>query len=284
MIRIVEVGPRDGLQNEKKTLDIETRLAFVSKLVDAGLKSIEVGAFVSSEKIPQMAMSKELVEKINFKYAKNKKLNFPVLVPNERGMKDALESGVNEVAIFAACTEGFSKANINCSIAESFERFKPVMELANKNNVRVRGYLSTAFYCPYDGKTKPQKVLELTKKLLSMGCYEVSIGDTIGHATPGDVAVLLKLLKTKKVNFKKIAMHFHDTKRMALANVLESLKHHITVFDASVGGLGGCPYAPGARGNVATEDVVYMLNGMKLKTGVDIKKLQAIKSWITPHL
>ncbi len=284
MIRIVEVGPRDGLQNEKKYLDFSVRLELIQKLVDSGLKTIEIGAFVSSEKIPQMAQSLEITQKINDIYNIRKSKNqFPVLVPNERGMQDALKAHIKEVAIFTAASETFNQANINCSIEESFERFHPVLNLAKKNKIKVRGYLSTCFYCPYEGKIKPQKVVLLAKRLLQLGCYEVSIGDTIGAAAPTEVATVLKGLKTE-IRGKKIAMHFHDTRGTALANVLESLKYGVKTFDSSIGGLGGCPYAPGAQGNVSTEDIVYMLHGMGLKTGINLQKLIETNQWLSEKM
>lgn len=284
MIRIVEVGPRDGLQNEKVHLDLATRTELIQKLVAAGLKAVEIGAFVSSDKIPQMAQSLELVKKINELYSiKKLKLQFPVLVPNERGMLDAMHASVKEVAIFTAASEKFNQANINCSIEESFKRFLPVLELAKKNKIKVRGYLSTCFYCPYEGKIRPKKVIQLVKRLLKLGCYEVSIGDTIGAATPTEVSVVLKGLKNEIRN-KKIAMHFHDTRGTALANILESLKHGVKTFDSSIGGLGGCPYAPGAQGNVSTEDVIYMLHGMGLKTGVSLEKLIQVNGWLSEKM
>ena len=279
-IKIVEVGPRDGLQNEKQLLPTEIKVELIEKLLETGLTTIEVGAFVSAEKIPQMKDSSEIMKSLGLKYSKNKKLNFPVLVPNEKGMMNAISSGVREVAIFAACSESFSKANINCSIEESFQRFEPVMKLAKKNKIKVRGYLSTCFYCPYEGKIDPKKVVQLAKRFIKMGCYEVSIGDTIGAATPLEVKNLITLFK-KSIPPKKLAMHFHDTRGTALANVLESLKNGITTFDSSIGGLGGCPFAPGAQGNVSTEDLVYMLNGMNYKTGIDIKKLIAVGNWLS---
>jgi hydroxymethylglutaryl-CoA lyase len=277
-IKIVEMGPRDGLQNEKKILKLHTRSEFICRLVDAGLENIEIGAFVSPQKIPQMAGSAEVVKSINSTYP-DKKLNFPVLVPNERGMEDALKAGAREVAVFAAASESFSKANINCTIEESFKRFEPVIKLAQSNKIKVRGYLSTCFYCPFEGKIKPQKVVALAKRLIKMGCYEVSIGDTIGAANPKEVKVLLQMLK-RSVPAKQIAMHFHDTRGTALANILESYQMGITTFDSSVGGLGGCPYAPGAQGNVSTEDVVFMFEGMGLKTGIDIPKLIEVNHWL----
>jgi len=281
-INIVEVGPRDGLQNEKKFLDVDTRVEFARRLTLTGIKTIEVGAFVSPQKVPQMADSKEVLERI-LKIFDPKKINFPVLVPNEHGMQDAIEAGAREVAIFTACSEKFNQANINCSIEESFERFKPVLNLAKKNKIRVRGYLSTAFYCPYEGKMSPKKAIELSKRLLKLGCYEVSIGDTLGAATPNEVSDVLKGLK-KEIGAGKIAMHFHDTRGTALANILRSFELGVRTFDSSLGGLGGCPYAPGAQGNVSTEDVVYMFHGMGLQTGIDLQKLIEVSQWMTSKM
>lgn len=278
-IKIVEVGPRDGLQNEKKMITLETRSEFISRLVNSGLENIEVGAFVSSEKVPQMAGSGDVLKSINRTYP-HKDIHFPVLVPNERGMNDAILAGAKEVAVFAAVSESFSQANIDCSIEESFQRFEAVMVLAKKNKIKVRGYLSTCFYCPFEGKMKPQKVVTLAKRLIKMGCYEVSIGDTLGAANPKEVKTLIQMLK-RSIPVKKIAMHFHDTRGTALANILESIKLGITTFDSSLGGLGGCPYAPGAQGNVSTEDVVYMLHGMGFKTGIDLKKLIEVNHWMS---
>lgn len=281
-IKIVEVGPRDGLQNEKNFLSVEVRSEFVRQLVEAGHSSVEVGAFVSPEKIPQMVGSSDVVRSVNKMFPKSK-VSFPVLVPNERGMRDAIAVGVKEVAIFAAASESFSKANINCTIEESFERFKPVIALAKKHKIKVRGYLSTCFYCPFEGKIKPQKVASLAKKLIQMGCYEVSIGDTIGAANPKEVKTLIQLLK-RSIPVKKIAMHFHDTRGTALANILQSYQLGVTTFDSSLGGLGGCPYAPGAQGNVSTEDVVYMFEGMGIKTGVNLSKLLEVNKWMSEQM
>ncbi|MES2767819.1 MAG: hydroxymethylglutaryl-CoA lyase [Bdellovibrionota bacterium] len=278
-IKIVEVGPRDGLQNEKKFLKLNIRCEFISKLVDAGLKDIEIGAFVSSEKIPQMAGSAEIVKNILNTFP-NKDIHFPVLVPNERGMNDAITAGAKEVAVFTAASESFSMANINCTIEESFKRFEPVMALAKKHKIKVRGYLSTCFYCPYEGKIKPQKVVPLAKKLIAMGCYQVSIGDTLGAANPKEVKTLIQMLK-RSIPIKKLAMHFHDTRGTALANILQSYELGITTFDSS---LGGFPYAPGAQGNVSTEDVVYMFDGMGVKTGVDLAKLIEVNHWMTKQM
>jgi hydroxymethylglutaryl-CoA lyase len=281
-IKIVEMGARDGLQNEKKILKIHTRSEFICRLVDAGLENIEIGAFVSPQKIPQMAGSSEVVKSINATFP-DQKLNFPVLVPNERGMQDALAAGAREVAVFTAASESFSKANINCTIEESFKRFEPVIKLAKQKKIKVRGYLSTCFYCPFEGKIKPQKVVALAKRLIKMGCYEVSIGDTIGAANPKEVKILLQMLK-RSIPVKQIAMHFHDTRGTALANILESYEMGVTTFDSSVGGVGGCPYAPGAQGNVSTEDVVFMFEGMGLKTGVNLPKLIEVNQWLSKQM
>lgn len=276
-VQIVEVGPRDGLQNEAKTLSIQERYDFVMALAQAGLNRIEAGAFVSPEWVPQMAQSRELILKLykdGGRALKNVELS--ALVPNVHGMQDALQTPLKNIAIFGACSETFSKKNINCSIDESFERFEQVMKLAKAHKIRVRGYLSTAFGCPYEGDVPAARVVKLTRRMLDLGVHEVSIGDTIGVATPKPVRTLIGKLKTT-VPLKKIAMHFHDTRGTALANVLASLDLGIRIFDSSMGGLGGCPYAKGASGNLATEDLVYMLNGMGLQTGVDLKKLAALK-------
>lgn len=281
-IQIVEVGPRDGLQNEKIHLDYKTRVQFVKKLAKAGVKRIEVGAFVSPRWVPQMIDSDKVVKSL-LKSQANKKLSpslqFSALVPNEMGMKLALKSGVKEVAIFGAASEKFSKKNINCTINESLQRFESVMALAKANKIKVRGYLSTVFGCPYQGKVQEAQVIKLIEKYFELGIYELSLGDTIGVATPKQVRSLLSKIKNKPY-YNKIAMHFHDTRGTALANALASLDLGITILDSSVGGLGGCPYAEGASGNVATEDLVYMLHGMGLKTGIDLKELIKTKNWV----
>jgi len=281
-IRIVEVGPRDGLQNEAVQLTINHRQKFVAKLAKAGLKHIEVGAFVSPKWVPQMDSSDKLINRL---FADQKRgvispsVNLTALVPNKEGMEDALATPLKEVAIFGACSEAFSLKNINCTIDESFERFSQVMVLARKNQIKVRGYLSVAFGCPYSGPIPIARVVRLIEKLFQLGVYEVSISDTIGVATPKQVQQLLKRL-SGRVPFKKLAMHFHDTRGTALANVLASFQMGIKVFDSSLGGLGGCPYARGASGNLATEDLVYMMEGMGVKTGTDLKALIAFKPWI----
>lgn len=285
-ITIVEMGLRDGLQNEKVVLDTVTRLELLQRLVEAGSRRIEIGAFVSAEWVPQMAGSAE-VAKAAFQSQKTKKIprgvEFSALVPNEKGMRMALEAGFKEVAIFAATSESFSRKNINCSIDESFERFKPVMALAKKHKIKVRGYLSTCFGCPFEGKVSEAKVVQLAQRLHKMGCYEISIGDTIGVADPAQVERIFKRLK-KVVPVKKLAGHFHDTRGTALANILAAFHLGVRVFDSSIGGLGGCPYAPGAAGNVSTEDVVYMFQGMGVKTGLDIGKLVELNPWLTEKI
>lgn len=283
---IVEMGLRDGLQNEKKVLDTDTRVEFARRLIDAGTRRVEIGAFVSSQWVPQMAGTSQILDK-TFALVKagvlSKKTEFSVLVPNEHGMLEAIKHGVKEVAIFAACSESFSLKNINCTIDESFKRFEPVMALAKKHKIKVRGYLSTCFGCPFEGKVSEAKVVKMAQRMNKLGVYEISIGDTIGVADAGQVESLFKKLKTV-VPVKKLAAHFHDTRGQALANILAAYKLGIQVFDASLGGLGGCPYAPGATGNVATEDVVYMFQGLGIKTGLDLEKLLAINPWIAEKI
>lgn len=271
---IVEVGLRDGLQNESITLPVETRVAMAEKLAAAGVRRMELGAFVRADRIPQMAGSREVIEQV-YALQKNKKISraveFSALVPNEMGMKLALETPIKEIAIFAGCSETFSQKNINCSIDESFARFAPVMEMAKKNKIRVRGYLSVCFGCPFEGKVSEEKVVRLAERMIKMGCFEVSIGDTIGVATPGQVQSLFGKLE-KKIPARKLAGHFHDTGEMALVNILTAYQMGIRVFDSSVGGLGGCPYAPAATGNVATEKVVAMFDSLRIKTGIKLNK------------
>lgn len=283
-VQIVEVGPRDGLQNEKTTLSVPMRRDFVRHLASSGLKRIEVGAFVSPKWVPQMTGSHELIVDL-LKDPKEfpKDIHFSALVPNVKGMEDALTTAIPEVAVFGASSESFSRRNINCSIAESLERFKQVCALAKKNKRKVRGYLSVAFGCPYEGSVSEKKVIELIKAYFKMGIYEVSIGDTIGVATPKQVRSLLNKLK-KDIPLRKIAMHLHDTRGTALANVLASLDMGVRVFDSSFGGLGGCPYARGASGNLATDDLVYMLHGMGFETGVDLQRLLQFSPTITQEI
>jgi hydroxymethylglutaryl-CoA lyase len=285
-IKIIEVGPRDGLQNEKKTLDLPSRIELIKKLIEAGMRRIEVGAFVSAQWVPQMAGSIELVKeilKLQELQALPNDVRFSALVPNVRGMEDALKSGIQEVAIFGACSESFSKKNINCSIAESFIRFRQVMEMAHYHKVKVRGYLSTAFGCPYEGRVEESRVLRLARSMIKLGVFEVSIGDTIGVATPRQVESLIKKMK-RVIPLSKIAMHFHDTRGTSLANVYVSYKLGVRAFDASVGGMGGCPYAKGATGNLATEDLVYMLKGMGVPVSIDLEKLINTALWAQQKL
>jgi len=282
-VQLVEVGLRDGLQNESVILDHSSRVELALQLNQAGAERIELGAFVRPDWVPQMSGSKQIIEecltlKKNKKFSKS--VQFSALVPNERGMQEALQSGIPEVAIFASCSESFSIKNLNCSIEESFERFKPVMVLAKKNKIKVRGYLSVCFGCPFEGQVPEKKVIELTERMLKLGVHEVSLGDTIGVATPGQVQSLLKKLQ-KKVNLKKIAGHFHDTRGTALVNILKSYELGVRVFDTSVGGLGGCPYAPGSAGNVSTEDVVYLFHGLGVETGFDLPKLVTLNKWLS---
>lgn len=276
-LSIVEVGPRDGLQMESRELPVQERFRFVHRLAASGLKRIEVGAFVSPKWVPQMRGSDELINQLySQKGSFAKDIRFSALVPNTKGMELALQTPIQEVAIFGACSESFSKHNINCTIEESFERFQSVLKMAKAKKIKVRGYLSTAFGCPYEGPVNPAVVARLTERMLELGVYEVSVGDTIGVATPKHVQHVVKLLK-RAVPVKKLAMHFHDTRGTALANVVASLDAGIGVFDSSLGGLGGCPYAKGASGNLATEDLVYLLHGMGYKTGVDLSSLIQLK-------
>jgi hydroxymethylglutaryl-CoA lyase len=277
-IRIVEVGLRDGLQNEKQEISVAQKAELIERLVTAGSRFMEIGAYVSPKWVPQMADTDVLIKQI-LPQSKFSKVEFSALVPNEEGMKRALVSKVKEVSLFTAVSDSFTQKNINCSVDESFERFKPVMKLAKQNKIKVRGYLSTAFVCPYEGVMDPKKTLKITERLFDLGVYEVSVADTIGVANPKQVEALVKKLTTK-FSKKKLAMHFHDTRGMALANVVKSLEQGITSFDASIGGLGGCPYAKGAAGNVATEDLVNMLHEMGYTTGLNLKDLVASAKWL----
>lgn len=276
---ITEVGPRDGLQNEKTVLSPSIKARFVDMLSDAGFPQIEVTSFVNPRWVPQMANAWEVFQKSH----KVKGTRYIALVPNPKGMEDALKYKVDSIAIFTAASESFTKKNINRSIAESIDDFKIVMDAAKASNIWVRGYISTCFACPYEGPIAPEKVVEVSGKLLALGVDEISIGDTIGVATPNQVTHLVELLK-KKCPSDKIALHLHDTRGTALANVLAGLNVGISKFDSSAGGLGGCPYAPGASGNLATEDLVYMLHGMGIQTGVDLNKLVEASKFISKEL
>ena len=269
-VRIIEMGPRDGLQNEKTAVSIEARIAFIEALVAAGLDTVEVGAFVSPKAIPQMASSDAVLRGVSHV----KGAEFHVLVPNEKGYDAARAAGAKVVSVFAAASEGFSRANINCTVAESIERFKPVLARAKTDGVKVRGYVSCVLGCPFDGEIRPTAVADLAVTLWDLGCYEISLGDTIGVGTPDKAKEMLRAVAAN-IPAAKLAMHFHDTYGQALANLYAGLEEGVRVIDAAAGGLGGCPYAPGATGNVATEDVVYMLDGMGVKTGVDMEKLLA---------
>jgi hydroxymethylglutaryl-CoA lyase len=278
-VRIVEVGPRDGLQNEKGEVPTAVKLELIARLVDAGLAAVEATAFVSPKWIPQMADHTEVLEGIRRKPG----VADPVLTPNLKGYEAARAAGATEVAVFGAASEAFSKKNINCSIAESLERFRPVVEKARNEGVKVRGYLSCVLGCPYEGEVKPQKVAEVAAALYAMGCYEVSLGDTIGVGTPGKTRDMIQACLAH-VPAAKLAGHYHDTYGQALANIYASLELGVATFDSSVAGLGGCPYAKGASGNVATEDVVYLLHGLGIRTGVDLDKLVDTGVWISSVL
>ena len=266
-VRIVEMGPRDGLQNEKTPVSVADRITFIEALVGAGLHTVEVGAFVSPKAIPQMVGSDQVLRGVYHLAGE-----FHVLVPNEKGYETAHAAGAKVISVFAAASEGFSRANINCSIAESIERFKPVVARAKADGIKVRGYISCVLGCPYDGKIEPQAVVDVAKILWDLGCYEVSLGDTIGIGTPKKARELLRAV-AGHVPMAHLAMHFHDTYGQALANLYAGMEEGARVIDSAAGGLGGCPYAPGATGNVATEDVVYMLEGLGVATGVDMTKL-----------
>lgn len=282
MIRIVEVGPRDGLQNEKSILSTEDKFHFISALTESGLKSIEVTSFVKAPAIPQMADASELFGRVKNELF-NKGISFPCLVPNLKGYETAKNLGVKEIALFTATSDSFTKKNINATVDESFERMKEVAEAAREDKIMVRGYISTAFGCPYEGTMDVKKLISVTKRLFELGVYEVSVGDTIGVAIPMQVRSYLRALKSE-FPIGKLAMHFHDTRGMALTNIYASLEEGITTFDSSAGGLGGCPYAKGATGNVATEDVWYLLNSQGLDTGIDIAKLAEASSFILGKL
>jgi hydroxymethylglutaryl-CoA lyase len=267
-VKIVEVGPRDGLQNEQGLVPLTAKVALVEQLADAGCTVIETGSFVSPKWVPQMADSAAVFKKIK----RQNHVRYTALTPNLRGLEAAIEAKVDEVAIFGAASEAFSQKNINCSIAESLARFLPVIELAQKHQLPVRGYVSCVLGCPYEGDVSPQKVAEVSQQLMNMGCYEISLGDTIGSGTPVKTQLMLDAV-LDFIPKNKLAVHFHDTYGQALANILIALQQGISVVDSAVSGLGGCPYAKGASGNVATEDLVYMLNGMNIETGINLERL-----------
>ncbi|MCL4233855.1 MAG: hydroxymethylglutaryl-CoA lyase [Deltaproteobacteria bacterium] len=267
-VRIVEVGPRDGLQNEPNPVSARTRVELIRALADAGLREIEAGSFVSPKWVPQMAGTPDVLAALDH----TRGVSYPVLVPNERGWADARGAGVDHIAIFTAASESFCRKNINCSIDESLDRFAAIVPEALSHGVRVRGYLSTVIGCPYEGPVDPARVAEVAAQLVDLGCEEISLGDTIGVGTPASVARMLVAVLAR-VQVERVAVHFHDTWGQALANICEALRFGVATVDAAVAGLGGCPYAPGAGGNVATEDVVYLMNGLGIATNVDLDAL-----------
>ncbi|KHT51853.1 hydroxymethylglutaryl-CoA lyase [Vibrio sinaloensis] len=277
-VKIVEVGPRDGLQNEA-SIPTHAKVALINQLSSSGLTHIEVGSFVSPKWVPQMADSDEVFKQIT----RNPDVIYAALTPNITGFDAAMRAQADQVAVFASCSESFSQKNINCSIQESLDRFKPVIEKASQQGVAVRGYLSCIIDCPYEGKIQPEQVADVAQQLISMGCYEVSLGDTIGTGTPLKVAQMLNAVM-RQVDQSKLAVHFHNTWGQALANIYQALQMGVNVIDSSVAGLGGCPYAKGASGNVATEDVLYLCEGLGIDTGVDLRKV-ALSGWrVTQYL
>jgi hydroxymethylglutaryl-CoA lyase len=278
-IRIVEVGPRDGLQNEPTPVSVTARIALIEGLVEAGVKTVEAGSFVSPKWVPQMADTAAVLAGLKRKDG----VRYPVLVPNLQGLEAAEAAGARDISIFAAASESFSKKNINCSIAESLDRFRPVAARALEQERRVRGYVSCVLGCPYEGEIAPEAVSRVSKALFDMGCDEISLGDTIGTGTPLKAQRMIEAV-AKHVPMKQLAVHFHDTYGQALANILATLELGIGVVDSSVAGLGGCPYAKGASGNVATEDVVYMLDGMGISTGIDLDKLAKVGRTVLQQL
>ncbi len=278
-VKIVEVGPRDGLQNEKHPVPTATKLELIRRLADCGLPVVESTSFVSPKWVPQMADHRDVVKGI----VKKPGVRYPVLVPNMKGMESALECGVEEIAVFAAASESFSQKNINCSIAESIERFVPVVETAKQNGIAIRGYVSCVLGCPYEGEIAPAAVATVARELHQVGCYEVSLGDTIGVGTPLKAQRMIESVSAQ-IPIESLAAHFHDTYGQALANLFAVLQMGVATVDSSVAGLGGCPYAPGAAGNVATEDVVYMLDGLGIDTGVELDPLAETGRWICRQL
>ena len=278
-VRLVEMGPRDGLQNEKQVVSTETKVELIARLGAAGLPAIEATSFVSPKWVPQMGDNAEVMRRIQ----RLPGVDYPVLTPNLQGFEAALAVGATEVAVFAAASESFSRKNINCTIAESLARFEPVMAAARTAGVRVRGYVSCVLGCPYEGDIRPEAVADVAATLFAMGCYEVSLGDTIGAGTPGKTRRMLDAV-ARRVPVDKLAGHYHDTFGQAVANVYASLEAGVACFDSAVAGLGGCPYAPGASGNVATEDVVYMLDGLGIETGISLDALVDTAGWISERL
>jgi len=278
-VTVVEVGPRDGLQNERSIVPTAVKIAFIDALAAAGLPVVEATSFVSPKSIPQLADAAEVMHGIH----RREGVRYPVLVPNERGMDRALAAGAQAIAVFTAASESFTRHNINATIAESIERFAPVIARAKAEGIRVRGYISTCFGCPYEGAVSPDAVVSVAQRLVGLGVDELSIGDTIGVATPNQITKLTALLQSK-AGAVPLAMHFHDTRGTALANVLAALQCGVDVIDSAAGGFGGCPYAPGAAGNLATEDLLYMLNGMGIETGVSLDGIVAATSLVAEYL
>lgn len=268
-VTVVEVGPRDGLQNEAGFVPTDAKVAFIDALGEAGLRVVEATAFVSPKAIPQLADGEEVFRRI----VKKPGVRYPVLVPNEKGLDRALSAGVEEIAVFTAASETFNRKNVNASIAESFRRFAPVLARAKAQGMRVRGYVSCCFGCPYEGPVRPDAAAGVARRLSEIGCDEISLGDTIGVGVPTQVPEVVGRTVEAGVPLASLALHFHDTRGTALANVTEGLREGVRIFDSSAGGLGGCPYAPGAAGNAATEDLLYLLHGMGYETGVDLSKV-----------
>ncbi len=279
-VKLVEVSPRDGLQNETKIIPTPVKAELINRLTNAGLKVIEATSFVRAPKIPQLADAEKLLSLILTK----PNVDYPVLVPNLQGLGRALHHGVKSIAVFTAVSNTFNLRNINCNIKDSLQRIEQVIVEAQKHHIKIRGYISCVLGCPYEGETDMTLTAEIAKRLLDLGCFEVSLGDTIGVGTPGKTQQLLEKVITNKIDIGKIAVHFHDTYGQALANIFASLQLGVSVIDASVAGIGGCPYAKGASGNVATEDVLYMLNGLDIKTGVDLNKLVETGNFISNYL
>jgi hydroxymethylglutaryl-CoA lyase len=278
-VRIVEVGPRDGLQNEKQLIDIDTKVALIDCLANAGFTHIEAGSFVNPKWVPQMADSAAVFQKINRRAG----VSYAALTPNIKGFERAIKANATEVAIFASASESFSQKNINCSIAESLERFKPIMQAAKAQSILVRGYVSCVVGCPYEGDIPATKVAEVANALYNMGCYEISLGDTIGVGTPIAVNTMINTV-AESIPIEKIAVHFHDTYGQAIANSYAALQLGVSVIDSSIAGLGGCPYAEGASGNVATEDVLYLLKGLNIDTGINLSAAIAAGNFISQYL
>ncbi|EEB17137.1 hydroxymethylglutaryl-CoA lyase, putative [Pediculus humanus corporis] len=278
-VKIVEVGPRDGLQNEPNIVKTDVKLKLIDELASAGLQTVEATSFVSPKWVPQMADHSEIMKNLK----KKKNVRYPVLVPNLKGLESAIEAGVEEVAVFTAASEAFTKKNTNCTIKESLDRISKITNLAQSENIKLRGYVSCIVGCPYQGKIDPSQVIPVVTALDQLGCYEISLGDTIGVGTPGSINNLMKEI-VKVISTDRLAIHCHDTFGQALANVLTAMEYGVSVVDSSIAGLGGCPYAEGASGNLATEDIVYMLHGMNIETGVNLEKLVNVGRWISSEL